>query len=363
MPRAGRERGRESTYLCRAAGRYLARPPHPAEVVWRYAGVRPLYDDGSEDPSAITRDYTLRVDDAEGAAPVLSVFGGKITTYRRLAEHALDKLAPYFPGDEAGMDRRSAPLPGSDFTDARRRSASSSALSAGSRPTCCRGCSGATARSAHEVLGDGRLGEYYGAGLTERELALPHGARMGAHRRGRAVAAHEMRPAHDRGAAPARGAGGRAMKPLAELDARGVRAVLLDIDDTLTTDGRLTRRGLRRARAAAARRAARRAGDRAARRLVRSHRAHVAGGRGGRRERRVLFLPRRRAAAAALSQDEATPRRKARAPAGDRGAHPRRGARAARSPRTSPTARPTWRSTTARTCRRCRSKRRSASPR
>ena len=68
----------EVAYLCRAAGRYLARPPRPAEVVWTYAGVRPLYDDGSEDPSAITRDYTLRVDDNEGAAPSLSVFGGKI---------------------------------------------------------------------------------------------------------------------------------------------------------------------------------------------------------------------------------------------------------------------------------------------
>ena len=53
--------------------------------------MRPLYDDGAADPSAVTRDYTLRVDDEDGRAPLLSVFGGKITTYRRLAEHAMDR--------------------------------------------------------------------------------------------------------------------------------------------------------------------------------------------------------------------------------------------------------------------------------
>ena len=84
----------EADYLCRAVNRYLARPTAPAQAVWRFAGVRPLYDDGTSDPSAITRDYTLRVDDIDGAAPALSVFGGKITTYRRLAEAALAKLLP-----------------------------------------------------------------------------------------------------------------------------------------------------------------------------------------------------------------------------------------------------------------------------
>jgi glycerol-3-phosphate dehydrogenase len=86
----------EVAYLCRAASRYLERAVDPAEVVWRYAGVRPLYDDGTVNPSAITRDYVLRLDTDQGGAPVLSVFGGKITTYRRLAEHALEKLAPWF---------------------------------------------------------------------------------------------------------------------------------------------------------------------------------------------------------------------------------------------------------------------------
>ena len=88
----------EVEYLCRAASRYLARAVGPADVVWRYAGVRPLYDDGTANPSAVTRDYVLRLDHDQGSAPVLSVFGGKITTYRRLAEHVMGKLAPWFDG-------------------------------------------------------------------------------------------------------------------------------------------------------------------------------------------------------------------------------------------------------------------------
>src|SRR5207248_9268636 len=104
----------EVDYLCRAVNRYLARPVRPHDVVWRYAGVRPLYDDGTSDPSAVTRDYTLRVDDDAGVAPVLSVFGGKITTYRRLAEQALEKLEPYFVGLK-GTWTAHEPLPGSNF--------------------------------------------------------------------------------------------------------------------------------------------------------------------------------------------------------------------------------------------------------
>ena len=101
----------EVAYLCRAASRYLRRAPVPGEVLWRFAGVRPLYDDGSANPSELTRDYVLRLDTDQGAAPALSVFGGKITTYRRLAEHALQQLSPWFPG----MGRAwtlDAPLPG-----------------------------------------------------------------------------------------------------------------------------------------------------------------------------------------------------------------------------------------------------------
>ena len=159
----------EVEYLCRAVGRYLARAPAPSEVLWRYAGVRPLYDDGSQDPSAITRDYTLRVDEAEGAAPVLSVFGGKITTYRRLAEGALERLAPYFPGMKGAWTDH-ARLPGSDFDD--RKAAKREVFQRYSQvpPNVLQGVFRRHGTLAAQVLGDGRLGEYYGAGLTEREL-------------------------------------------------------------------------------------------------------------------------------------------------------------------------------------------------
>lgn len=86
----------EISYLCDAANGYFARQTKPADVLWHYAGIRPLFDDGSSNVSKITRDYMLRVDGEPQQAPVLSVFGGKITTYRKLAEHALDKLRPWF---------------------------------------------------------------------------------------------------------------------------------------------------------------------------------------------------------------------------------------------------------------------------
>jgi glycerol-3-phosphate dehydrogenase len=168
-PASPRASEAEIDYLCRAAGRYLARAPAPADVLWRYAGVRPLYDDGSEDPSAITRDYTLRVDDSNGAAPVLSVFGGKITTYRRLAEHALEKLAPYFPGMKPAWTAQT-PLPGSGFAD---RSAAKEVVFEKYRdvpPLVLQGVFRRHGTLAPQVLGDGDVGEHYGAGLTEREL-------------------------------------------------------------------------------------------------------------------------------------------------------------------------------------------------
>ncbi|HEV3008688.1 MAG TPA: glycerol-3-phosphate dehydrogenase [Burkholderiales bacterium] len=160
----------EADYLCRAAGRYLARMPAAADAIWSYAGVRPLYDDGSADPSAITRDYTLRVDDAAGTAPVLSVFGGKITTYRRLAESALEKLAPYFPNMKPAWTAHAA-LPGSDFAE--REAAKKDLFGRYSElpAPLLQGIFRRHGTLASRVLGDGRVGEHYGAGLTEREVA------------------------------------------------------------------------------------------------------------------------------------------------------------------------------------------------
>ncbi|MBK9116025.1 MAG: glycerol-3-phosphate dehydrogenase [Betaproteobacteria bacterium] len=109
----------EVDYLIKLANAYLDRPLTTSDVVWTYSGVRPLYDDGSSDPSAITRDYVLKLDALPGApgperAPVLSLFGGKITTYRKLAEHALAELAPYLPAMKPAWTQ-AAPLPGGDL--------------------------------------------------------------------------------------------------------------------------------------------------------------------------------------------------------------------------------------------------------
>lgn len=103
----------EIAYLCEGANRYFARPLSPADVVWSFAGVRPLLEDGSGKPEAATRGYQLEVDDA--GAPLLSVFGGKITTYRHLAAEAMRKLAPWMPQAGAADWTATASLPGGDF--------------------------------------------------------------------------------------------------------------------------------------------------------------------------------------------------------------------------------------------------------
>ena len=161
----------EVEYMCRAVNRYLSRPARPEQVVWKYSGVRPLYDDGTADPSAVTRDYTLRVDDDAGMAPVLSVFGGKITIYRRLAEQAMDKLAPYFPGLKPAWTGR-VPLTGSDFGDAKRIEARDAFFA--SHPhiaeSTLRGIFRRHGTLAQAVVGDGDLGQDFGAGLSEREV-------------------------------------------------------------------------------------------------------------------------------------------------------------------------------------------------
>lgn len=165
---AGAASEEEIDYLLRAVNRYLARPARRESVAWSYAGVRPLYDDGSRDPSDVTRDYALRLDH-EGGAPVLSVFGGKITTYRRLAEEALERLAGYFPRMTKGWTA-STPLPGSAFPS--RAEAQREVLSR-YRALPREVVDGVFRRhgaQAADVLGDGIVGEQYGAGLTEREL-------------------------------------------------------------------------------------------------------------------------------------------------------------------------------------------------
>ena len=107
--------GEEIEYLCKSVSEYLARPVDPKDVVWSYAGVRPLYDDGASEAKAATRDYVFELD-TPGGAPLLSIYGGKITTYRRLAEEALERLAPYLHSAKAKEGwTATAALPGGDM--------------------------------------------------------------------------------------------------------------------------------------------------------------------------------------------------------------------------------------------------------
>src|SRR3712207_6821389 len=108
---------REIDYLIAAINRYFRQQLRREDIVHSFSGVRPLFDDGQGNPSAVTRDYVFEVADEGGRAPLLSAFGGKITTYRKLAEHALEKLKPYFPQMRSAWTA-GAPLPGGDMPDA-----------------------------------------------------------------------------------------------------------------------------------------------------------------------------------------------------------------------------------------------------
>ncbi len=103
----------EQSYLIKFASKYLKKDVTNDDVVWAYSGVRPLYNDGASSATAATRDYVLKVDQSTGA-PILNVFGGKITTYRKLAETALEKITPFFQNTEKPWTA-GVPLPGGDF--------------------------------------------------------------------------------------------------------------------------------------------------------------------------------------------------------------------------------------------------------
>jgi glycerol-3-phosphate dehydrogenase len=165
----------EIDYLCRAVGRYVEAPPTTGDMVWSYAGVRPLHDDASKDVSTVTRDYAFDLDRAPGEAPLLSVFGGKITTYRRLAEHAMDKLKPVM-GFDARAWTGSATLPGGDMPDADFEAFLKEAQA--ERPWLPKALARRYARAygtrIGRILDSARrvedLGEHIGDGLYEAEL-------------------------------------------------------------------------------------------------------------------------------------------------------------------------------------------------
>jgi len=166
----------EISYLCKSVDEYLAQPISPKDVVWAYSGVRPLYDDGASEAKSATREYVFELD-TPGDAPLLSVYGGKITTHRRLAEEALEKLAPYLKGTAAqeGWTGK-APLPGGDMevtavaelaAQLRRRYPFLDAANANR-------LAHAYGTRAVKMLGEAKsaadLGQWFGAGLTEAEI-------------------------------------------------------------------------------------------------------------------------------------------------------------------------------------------------
>jgi glycerol-3-phosphate dehydrogenase len=152
--------------------------------VWTYSGVRPLYDDQSDNPSAVTRDYHLELDARAGAPPVLTVMGGKVTTYRRLAEEALERLHPHLPGMGPAWTA-GAPLPGGDLEQNDRISGSPVAAfelfvtrltdtySGFDRSFLTR-LARRHGSLVHDVLGDAKrmadMGRLFGPSLTEREV-------------------------------------------------------------------------------------------------------------------------------------------------------------------------------------------------
>ena len=165
----------ETRYLLDTINRYFTRQTGEGDVAWSYAGIRPLYDDHAGNASAVTRDYVLDLDrGATGdGAPVLSVFGGKITTYRKLAEHALGELAPLLP--QAGPAwTAGATLPGGDFADFDTLVEGLVAERPGLPPALLRRLARAYGTDTRALLGDAAtladLGEDLGGGLTVAEV-------------------------------------------------------------------------------------------------------------------------------------------------------------------------------------------------
>lgn len=162
----------EQDYLCEFASQYFEKPVTRDDVVWTYSGVRPLYDDGAKSATAATRDYVLSLD--ENGAPLLNIFGGKITTYRKLAENALKKLTPLLGGDDpwtAGVA-----LPGGDFAVSQRDNMVSE-LQADFpflTPFWALRLIRAYGTEARQILGDAAsvddLGQEFGATLSEAEV-------------------------------------------------------------------------------------------------------------------------------------------------------------------------------------------------
>lgn len=164
----------EIEYLCTAANRYLREPITAAQVVWQFAGVRPLLADPDPRASRLSRDYRLQLDSED--APALHVLGGKLTTYRVLAEEALDLLRTHLPGVGPAWTAEGDALPGSDWGDGRQATARLTALAPWlPAPLAQRWAAAYGSRSSALLQGARQmqdLGEDFGAGLHAREVAF-----------------------------------------------------------------------------------------------------------------------------------------------------------------------------------------------
>ncbi|MEX0760133.1 MAG: glycerol-3-phosphate dehydrogenase, partial [Tistlia sp.] len=166
----------EIDYLCQAVSGYLKTPVTPDQVVWTYSGVRPLYDDGASKAQEATRDYVLTLDGGEpGRAALLNVFGGKITTYRKLAEAALARLAPHLPEGRKPWTHEAA-LPGGDFPVegfealVERTRREHPYLAEATARRLCRAYGTRVARLLGTARTAEELGRRFGADLTEAEV-------------------------------------------------------------------------------------------------------------------------------------------------------------------------------------------------
>lgn len=165
----------ERDYLLNAVSAYFKKPVTQDMVRWTYSGIRPLYDDGASKAQEATRDYVLKLDAPNGAAPLISVFGGKITTFRRLAEAVLEKLSPFYPTMGPAWTA-TAHLPGGDFPQAEtaERMADFARRHAFLSPVNAARLFRAYGTLADAVIGDaksdGDLGMGFGP-LSEREVA------------------------------------------------------------------------------------------------------------------------------------------------------------------------------------------------
>jgi glycerol-3-phosphate dehydrogenase len=165
----------ETAYLCASVSQYFTKPVSPSDVVWTYSGVRPLYDDAAADPSAITRDYVFELSGDGGQAPLLTIFGGKLTTYRGLAESALEKLATVMPIRSGNWTAgQSCPAVISPKRISLNSSPHSRPTILGSRNISPRATLGPYGPRARLVLDDAErladLGHEFGAGLYQREV-------------------------------------------------------------------------------------------------------------------------------------------------------------------------------------------------